>query len=1360
MKDAATENQLIIVLGMHRSGTSAITRGLIALGAETGDDLMPAVAGDNDKGFWEDREFNTINVAVLHALGHDWHTLAPIADSELQRADLSALKLRALDFLRDRCTRYPVFAMKDPRASRLLPFWQPLFAHLELKARYVIALRHPISVARSLETRNGIAPEKSHQLWLEHLVDALHHSERCPRLIVDYDALIDNAGGELQRIAQALELSPVDLESARVREFIDTFLEARLRHSHFDAHDLQVDAAASPLLCELYANLARAARDEIALNDDAITQRIARCREFLQQSTPLLKFSYRTEMQLFAARDTQQRIDAALSDMSSAREQLEKALSESRQQLENRTRELQLAEEKCAVTAQLSQQRGENLESAQQNLNEQRRFAENLQQQLLALAADFQRVQSDSSANQKNLELMLEKKRQHIETLRTDAELQRKQFEALAVDQRELNRLREQHIVNLEKLVELRGEIDRLGESNRAYRGEIEHFQQRVTEIDDLRALLAEARSNIASMSEQISALQRALNEADKQKAACDHAIAEHINHINMMNCERVVHLGELEQAKTRLAQLETDLGRSALDCLRYKNALEETRSSHSWRMTAPARAAANIAREALRKIARTLSRIAHALYRALPLSIGSKQALKHAVFSSLGFLLRGSSSYRHWQSHQEYLAIQQAARASHAAAAPSAATNQPASVTNASFEPVVADGTSEWADYLPTLDRIRAIEKIQRDSAQISSFKMIDIGTSNYTDSARAIDIRASEQPLVSIIIPVFNHIKLTLECLLSISRFTGHGIDYEIIVANDASTDETLAVLSTIPNIRLSNNTANLGFLRNCNTAAKMARGKYVLFLNNDVQVAPGWLDAMIDVFRSEPDIGAVGPKIVYPSGHLQEAGVSWRRDGTAKMLGLADSPDAAQYSYMRDVDYCSGACLLLEADLFRELGGFDERFAPAYCEDADLCMQIHVRGLRIVYCPAAVIIHHLSKSSDALSQDYKLQCIAKNIAAFTDKWQAALDARDSVRVLAFYLPQFHPIPENDLWWGKGFTEWTNVTKAKPNFIGHYQPRKPADLGYYDLRVADVMRQQAALAKRYGIDGFCFYYYWFDGKLLLEQPLEHLLGENAVDMPFCLCWANENWTRRWDGRDSEVLMAQKHSDADDLAVIADLMRYFRSANYIRVNGKPLILVYRVTLFPDFRKTAALWRDACRKAGMGEIYITMVESFELVHKGISPVEYGCDAAVEFPPQELAEVRPPSGNIINPEFNGLVADYRDLAVRYATRAHPGYRRFHAACPGWDNTARRQNNGFCFEHATPGAFQAWLESAIEKTRDEFTGDERLVFINAWNERAEGAYLEPDQRYGHAFLEAVKNARESSHLIGFDKYSLGN
>jgi lipopolysaccharide biosynthesis protein len=391
--------------------------------------------------------------------------------------------------------------------------------------------------------------------------------------------------------------------------------------------------------------------------------------------------------------------------------------------------------------------------------------------------------------------------------------------------------------------------------------------------------------------------------------------------------------------------------------------------------------------------------------------------------------------------------------------------------------------------------------------------------------------------------------------------------------------------------------------------------------------------------------------------------------------------------------------------------------------------------------------------------LNEDFKYKCVAKNLEVLAKRWAPRFEATTMPRILAFYLPQFHPFPENNKWWGEGFTEWTNVAKAQPNFEGHYQPRLPADLGYYDLRLSEVMVQQAELARESGIDGFCFYYYWFGGKRLLDAPLEQMLSVKKPDFPFCLCWANENWSRRWDGQDREILMAQKHSPEDDFAVIGDLCRYFQDARYIRIDNRPLILVYRVQLFPSFAQTAARWRAYCRERGIGEIYIAMVESFQLVHSRTHPSVYGCDAAVEFPPQELAEPKQPSGQVINPEFIGTVADYRDLAVKFATRPLPHYTRFKGVAPGWDNTPRMQNGSFCFEYATPGAFQAWLEEVLEETRTQQYGDERIVFVNAWNEWAEGAYLEPDRRFGHGFLDAVSNAKQATTLLRKDKYGLG-
>ena len=346
--------------------------------------------------------------------------------------------------------------------------------------------------------------------------------------------------------------------------------------------------------------------------------------------------------------------------------------------------------------------------------------------------------------------------------------------------------------------------------------------------------------------------------------------------------------------------------------------------------------------------------------------------------------------------------------------------------------------------------------------------------------------------------------------------------------------------------------------------------------------------------------------------------------------------------------------------------------------------------------------------------------------------------------VKLIAFYLPQFHPIPENDEWWGKGFTEWTHVARGVPQFLGHYQPRLPDELGFYDLRLIDVQRRQIELARKYGIFGFCFHYYWFAGKRLLYLPLKQFLDNPELDFPFCLCWANENWTRRWDGLDNEVLIAQAHSPQDELAFIESVEPMLRDKRYIRVNGRPLLIVYRPSLLPDPRQTAQRWRDAAKKQ-FGDLYLVAVQAFETV----DPRRLGFDAAVEFPPHKLAEGAPVLSNqmeIINPDYQGVICDYSYMVDAAKKIYRSDFTLFRGVCPSWDNDARKPGRGITYQNSTPAVYQEWLAEACRYTAREPDPDKRLVFINAWNEWSEGAYLEPDRRYGYAYLQATANALE--------------
>lgn len=346
---------------------------------------------------------------------------------------------------------------------------------------------------------------------------------------------------------------------------------------------------------------------------------------------------------------------------------------------------------------------------------------------------------------------------------------------------------------------------------------------------------------------------------------------------------------------------------------------------------------------------------------------------------------------------------------------------------------------------------------------------------------------------------------------------------------------------------------------------------------------------------------------------------------------------------------------------------------------------------------------------------------------------------------RLLAFHLPQFHTIPENDAWWGPGFTEWTNVRAGQPLFEGHPQPFVPTELGYYDLSDVSVLASQARLARQHGIEGFCFHYYWFDGRRLLGKPVDQLLAHPEIDLPFCLCWANENWTRRWDGGEQDVLMHQSYAPELHQRFASDLATYFADRRYIRVQGRPVLLVYRTDVIPDLAATTAAWRAAWRELGVGEVYLVAVESFAR----IDPEVYGFDAAAEFPPHQVHAASQPPGEPLNllADPDARVGDYRKLARTWLDRPRPPYKRFRGLLPGWDNSARRRRGGATlFVNASPDAYEDWLAQAVGHTLDEFEGDERLVFVNAWNEWGEGCTLEPDARWGRGYLEATRRVMQ--------------
>ncbi len=352
--------------------------------------------------------------------------------------------------------------------------------------------------------------------------------------------------------------------------------------------------------------------------------------------------------------------------------------------------------------------------------------------------------------------------------------------------------------------------------------------------------------------------------------------------------------------------------------------------------------------------------------------------------------------------------------------------------------------------------------------------------------------------------------------------------------------------------------------------------------------------------------------------------------------------------------------------------------------------------------------------------------------------------MDFDKKVRVIAFYLPQFHPIPENDIWWGKGFTEWTNVAKAKPLFKGHYQPKIPADLGFYDLRLPETRQAQADLAVEYGVEGFCYYHYWFGGKRILEKPFEEVLKSGKPKLPFCLCWANHSWNSIWQGCPDRILVEQIYPGIEDhKAHFSYLLNAFSDERYITVDGKPIFFIYKPNDLPDIKRVVDLWRKLAHKAGLKGLHLVGISHFQ---PGWDPRDYDLDACMM---QKLPIIKKRiSKKYFDAKFKSLfnkmdlsIYEYKEMENFLLRDNAPEFLDYPCVLPNWDNTPRAGWNGLVFHESSPLLFKKILINAINKVLHH-SEENKIVMLKAWNEWAEGNYVEPDLKFGRGYLEVIR------------------
>jgi len=1292
-KDYLTGNSVVCVVGAHRSGTSMLARLLHSCGLYLGpdSDLWPGRA-DNPDGFWENRCFVALNDEVLNELGGAWD-LPPKAEETFNDRRLDPLRVKA-QLLIEGFDSARVWGWKDPRNCLTLPFWRDLLPGLKV----LVIVRNPLEVAYSLRNRNeDTSYPFGLRLWEIYNRRLIETTKTHERLVTQYDAFFKDAESELRRITGFADLPDANVKSAAA------LVKRGRRHIHFTIDQL-IDARASAEVIELYRALIAEARQGAkaltrkrykgkigtvpqiakALGPDLLPGSISRLNVSIPNSETVRREFDHIRRQAAAATQV-------LKVYADQGEGYSEALSLSVPLMPDAWQTLKIRGVHQLHTNRTCRLRIDPVGPAFVSLSHIAIIREEDEALLYSAEclADFAKL--DLSAG-----LLKHEVGQDLLLLATDSDPQI-------------------YLPVIESLGEDPYRLEITLEVQSATRGAVQRQHKALREESKLSAMLEAARADIAALRQQ------ALAESERSSAMLEATRAELV----ALHSRNIANLKSIESLEQQKRDVEAELAKS-------KNALqasydEATRLSNVLQDQKPLQ-------QRLDDLSKRIAVVRDALkpgkppVRTLVDSIDTeiRRVRRRSVWWKLGTALcrlfprthpaRGFFPDRKKMAGELKNALQGIRRTLFS--------------KNASTEEIAS--------------ALARLLELQRRARELS----VSLRFANRIRFHRGGGATPSAVPRVS------NVAERTAVLTWPLRSQTNNGPllpDTRITHVFDAAW-----YLREYPEIAAQGINPLQHYIER---GAREGRNPHPLF-------DTAWYLAM------NPDVRSAN---INPFEHYIEAGGREGRDPHpifSSKWYLEQYPNVAAAGLNPLVDYITqGAKERRSPHPMFDAHFYAKKYPEAAAECEDLLQHYLTVGWKKGFKPhpkfdskfylgtypdvaeagmeplTHFVLQGRVEGRIARAQDLTFEPYCSSFEIPNEPAPIREPVTAEVKAIAFYLPQFHAIPENDEWWGKGFTEWTNVRRGSPNFEDHYQPHIPSVLGYYDLCDPSVLQKQAELASSYGIYGFCFYYYWFSGTVLLDLPIQQITNTTDLNFPFCICWANENWTRRWDGKDQDILMSQNHSPEDDFAFIRKTEPLLLHKNYIRVGGKPLLAVYRASLLPDPVATTTRWRNYFRKQGHGELHLAMVRSF---HDQTPPGSYGFDAAIQFPPH--CPVNAVTALIPNKSerFTGMVFNYtqlKEVALKQLKAPHASAKTYPGVMPSWDNTARCRGRATVWLNSCPESYYEWL-SAVVAIASAKPVEERLIFINSWNEWAEGCHLEPDERFGFAWLNATSLALHQS------------